>query len=107
MRASQALLGKPDGAGFNGTVVGWCLMGFGAVGLLGNSLGGRAVDRHPLIASMVFCLFLIGGIGLGLALSLFFQPLLLGRRGVGLAPLRQDTFEILDLQILQGDACRR
>ncbi|MBC3361990.1 MFS transporter [Pseudomonas sp. SWRI154] len=48
-------------AGFNGTLVGWCLMGFGAVGLLGNSLGGRAVDRHPLIASMVFCLFMIGG----------------------------------------------
>ncbi|SCX42413.1 Predicted arabinose efflux permease, MFS family [Pseudomonas sp. NFACC32-1] len=48
-------------AGFDGTLVGWCLMGFGAVGLLGNSLGGRAVDRHPLIASMVFCLFMIGG----------------------------------------------
>ncbi|TNB84545.1 MFS transporter [Pseudomonas sp. Fig-3] len=48
-------------AGFDGTLVGWCLMGFGAVGLVGNSLGGRAVDRHPLIASMVFCLFLIGG----------------------------------------------
>lgn len=26
-------------AGFNGTLVGWCLMGFGAVGLIGNSLG--------------------------------------------------------------------
>ncbi|KIH82566.1 MFS transporter [Pseudomonas batumici] len=48
-------------AGFNGTVVGWCLMGFGAVGLIGNSLGGRMVDRHPLIASMVFCAFMIGG----------------------------------------------
>jgi len=48
-------------AGFNGTVVGWCLMGFGAVGLIGNSLGGRLVDRHPLIASMVFCAFMIGG----------------------------------------------
>ncbi|AXK52798.1 MFS transporter [Pseudomonas protegens] len=48
-------------AGFNGTVVGWCLMGFGAVGLIGNSLGGRAVDRHPLIASMVFCGLMIGG----------------------------------------------
>ncbi|WP_260960904.1 MFS transporter [Pseudomonas citri] len=48
-------------AGFDGTLVGWCLMGFGAVGLLGNSLGGRAVDRHPLIASMVFCLFMVGG----------------------------------------------
>ncbi len=48
-------------AGFNGAVVGWCLMGFGAVGLIGNSLGGRMVDRHPLIASMVFCAFMIGG----------------------------------------------
>jgi predicted MFS family arabinose efflux permease len=48
-------------AGFNGTVVGWCLMGFGAVGLLGNSLGGRLVDRHPLIASLTFCTFMIGG----------------------------------------------
>ena len=42
-------------------MVGWCLMGFGAVGLIGNSLGGRAVDRHPLIASMVFCALMIGG----------------------------------------------
>jgi predicted MFS family arabinose efflux permease len=49
-------------AGFDGTLVGWCLMGFGAVGLLGNSLGGRMVDRHPLIASMVFCAFMIGGL---------------------------------------------
>ena len=29
--------------------------------LIGNSLGGRMVDRHPLIASMVFCVFMIGG----------------------------------------------
>lgn len=48
-------------AGFDGTLVGWCLMGFGAVGLIGNALGGRAVDRHPLIASMVFCGFMIAG----------------------------------------------
>ncbi|KPA87738.1 MULTISPECIES: MFS transporter [Pseudomonas] len=46
-------------AGFNGTVVGWCLMAFGAVGLIGNALGGRMVDRQPLIASMVFCAFMI------------------------------------------------
>lgn len=48
-------------AGFDGTLVGWCLMGFGAVGLLGNSLGGRMVDRHPLIASLVFCAFMVLG----------------------------------------------
>ncbi|KPB49462.1 MULTISPECIES: MFS transporter [Pseudomonas syringae group] len=46
-------------AGFDGNLVGWCLMGFGAVGLLGNSLGGRMVDRHPLIASLVFCAFMV------------------------------------------------
>ena len=49
-------------AGFDGTLVGWCLMGFGAVGLIGNSLGGRMVDRHPLIASMVFSAFMIGAL---------------------------------------------
>ena len=49
-------------AGFDGTVVGWCLMGFGAMGLIGNALGGRMVDRHPLIASIVFCAFMIGGL---------------------------------------------
>ena len=48
-------------AGFDGTLVGWCLMGFGAVGLIGNSLGGRAVDRHPLGASVLFCAFMIAG----------------------------------------------
>lgn len=47
-------------AGFDGTLVGWCLMGFGAVGLIGNSLGGHMVDRHPLIASIVFSAFMIG-----------------------------------------------
>lgn len=49
-------------AGFDGAVVGWSLMGFGAVGLIGNSLGGRMVDRHPLIASIVFCAFMVGGL---------------------------------------------
>ncbi|RAU42314.1 MULTISPECIES: MFS transporter [unclassified Pseudomonas] len=48
-------------AGFDGALVGWCLMGFGAVGLLGNWLGGRLVDRHPLMASLTFCAFMIGG----------------------------------------------
>lgn len=40
--------------GFGGAAVGWILMGFGAVGLLGNWLGGRFVDRHPLRASVLF-----------------------------------------------------
>ncbi len=48
--------------GFSGAAVGWILMGFGAVGLLGNSLGGRFVDRHPLRASILFCIPLAVGL---------------------------------------------
>jgi len=69
-------------AGFDGKLVGWYLMGFGAVGLIGNSLGGRAVDRHPLWASAGFCALLVVGllavvpaiqspVGLVLALALW------------------------------------
>ena len=49
-------------AGFDGAAVGWILMGFGGVGLLGNWLGGRLVDRHPLRASILFCLPLAVGL---------------------------------------------
>ncbi|MBH3427668.1 MFS transporter [Pseudomonas alkylphenolica] len=49
-------------AGFDGARVGWYLMGFGAVGLIGNSLGGRAVDRHPLLASGGFCALMLVGL---------------------------------------------
>lgn len=41
--------------GFSGAAVGWILMGFGGTGLLGNWLGGLFVDRHPLRASIWFC----------------------------------------------------
>ncbi|SFV03597.1 Predicted arabinose efflux permease, MFS family [Polaromonas sp. YR568] len=41
-------------AGISSAHVGWWLMGFGAVGLLGNSLGGRVVDRSPLGATLFF-----------------------------------------------------
>lgn len=49
-------------AGFNGAVVGWALMAFGAVGLIGNTLGGRIVDRHPLRASLIFSVPLAMGL---------------------------------------------
>jgi DHA1 family inner membrane transport protein len=45
--------------------VGWWLMGFGAIGLVGNWLGGRFVGRHPLGATTVCALLL----GLGMAAS--------------------------------------
>jgi DHA1 family inner membrane transport protein len=41
--------------------VGWWLMGFGAIGLVGNWIGGRAVDRAPLKATAVFAVLLAIG----------------------------------------------
>ena len=41
--------------------VGWWLMGFGAIGLLGNGLGGRLVDRQPLMSTAAFTSLLAVG----------------------------------------------
>jgi MFS transporter, DHA1 family, inner membrane transport protein len=43
--------------------VGWWLMGFGAIGLIGNWLGGWFVGRGPLVTTFVFTVLL----GLGMA----------------------------------------
>lgn len=48
-------------AGIPSKEVGWWLMGFGAVGMLGNHLGGRMVDRNPLLAMVLFLLMLAAG----------------------------------------------
>ena len=40
--------------GFDGGTVGWILLGFGGVGVIGNWLGGRMVDRSPLGATILF-----------------------------------------------------
>ncbi|SEL40310.1 Predicted arabinose efflux permease, MFS family [Roseateles sp. YR242] len=48
-------------AGVPAAQVGWWLMGFGAVGLLGNWLGGQWVDRRPLATTAVFCALLAVG----------------------------------------------
>ena len=39
-------------AGFDGTAIGWVLMGFGVAGVLGNWLAGRLVDRDALTTSV-------------------------------------------------------
>lgn len=54
--------------------VGWWLMGFGTVGLLGNYLAGRLVDGHAVKANIIFCLML----GAGAASAALFagQPIL-------------------------------
>jgi predicted MFS family arabinose efflux permease len=41
--------------------VGWWLMGFGAVGMIGNQIGGRLVDRTPLGAMVLFLILLGAG----------------------------------------------
>lgn len=49
--------------------VGWWLMGFGAVGLAGNWLGGLWVDRKPLATTALFCAILALGMAGSVLLS--------------------------------------
>lgn len=48
-------------AGIAPNQVGWWLMGFGAVGMLGNHVGGRLVDRSPLGSTVLFLALLAAG----------------------------------------------
>lgn len=56
--------------------VGWWLMGFGAVGLVGNWLGGLWVDRTPLASTAIFCAVLAIGM---------LATMLLAEQHIGLA----------------------
>jgi predicted MFS family arabinose efflux permease len=56
-------------AGIAPAFVGWWLMGFGAVGLVGNWLGGRWVDRKPLATTAIFCVVLAVGMTATMALA--------------------------------------
>jgi len=49
--------------------VGWWLMGFGAVGLFGNWLGGLWVDTRPLATTALFCAVLALGMAAAMALA--------------------------------------
>lgn len=61
-------------AGVPRAYVGWWLMGFGAIGVAGNWLGGRFVDRSPLGATAVFSLLL--GAGMTASVVLAGMPIL-------------------------------
>jgi DHA1 family inner membrane transport protein len=56
-------------AGIAPARVGWWLMGFGAVGLVGNWLGGRWVDSKPLATTALFCVVLALGMAATMALA--------------------------------------
>ena len=56
--------------GLSGPAVGWTLMAFGAMGLVGNHLGGRLVDRSALRATLVFS----GWLAISLALVAWAAP---------------------------------
>lgn len=56
-------------AGIAPAHVGWWLMGFGAVGLAGNWLGGLWVDQKPLATTALFCAILALGMAGSMLLS--------------------------------------
>ncbi|MBO9352651.1 MFS transporter [Bordetella petrii] len=49
-------------AGFNGQWIGWTMMAFGAIGLLGNWAGGRLADRSALRATLLFAALMAAGL---------------------------------------------
>ena len=49
-------------AGFNGQWIGWSMMAFGAIGLLGNWVGGRLADRSALGATLLFSALMAAGL---------------------------------------------
>jgi predicted MFS family arabinose efflux permease len=82
--------------------VGWWLMGFGAVGMIGNQIGGRLVDRAPLGAMVVFLLVL--GVGMLAAV-----PLAGNRVGLVLALIAWGVaytalFPICQVRVMQAGA---
>jgi len=76
-------------AGFNGQWVGWTMMGFGAIGLVGNLVGGRLADRGALFATLLFSgLMAIGLLTVTSVIhNLTMLGLALGFWGVGQAAL--------------------
>lgn len=54
--------------GVDPAYVGWWLMAFGAIGLIGNWIGGHAVDRNPMGATAAFVVLL--GMGMAASVSL-------------------------------------
>jgi predicted MFS family arabinose efflux permease len=80
--------------------VGWWLMGFGAVGMVGNYVGGRMVDRSPLGAT-VFCLLLLG-VGMLAAVPLAAQHAWLVLALIAWALAYTALFPICQVRVMQA-----
>jgi len=72
-------------AGIAPAQVGWWLMGFGAVGLFGNWLGGRWVDSKPLATTALFSVLLALGMAAAMALTAARVPFALALAVWGIA----------------------
>ena len=49
--------------------VGWWMMGFGAIGLVGNWMGGKTVDQSPIKATLGFLVLLVLGMAAAVPLA--------------------------------------
>lgn len=82
--------------------VGWWLMGFGAVGMLGNHLGGSMVDRRPLGTMVVFLLVL--GVGMTAAVAFAEQRAWLIAALVAWGIAYTALFPICQVRVMQAGA---
>jgi predicted MFS family arabinose efflux permease len=80
--------------------VGWWLMGFGAVGMVGNYLGGRIVDRGPLAATVGFLLLMSAG--MLAAVPLAGHPVWLALALVAWALAYTALFPICQVRVMQA-----
>ncbi|MFL9926130.1 MFS transporter [Herbaspirillum lusitanum] len=87
-------------AGIPSAQVGWWLMGFGAVGMLGNHLGGSLVDRNPLGATVLFLLILGAGMLAAVPLAAQHGWLVLALAAWGIAYTA--LFPICQVRVMQA-----
>ncbi|MGX5219428.1 MFS transporter [Pseudomonas sp. S9] len=82
--------------------VGWWLMAFGAVGMIGNYLGGNMVDRTPLGAMVLFLLVLGAGmlVAIPFAATTWVLVLALAAWGIAYTAL----FPVCQVRVMQAGA---
>ncbi|WP_339488596.1 MFS transporter [Pseudomonas sp. EL_65y_Pfl2_R95] len=89
-------------AGVPASQVGWWLMGFGAVGMIGNYLGGSMVDRTPLGAMVLFLVILAAGMLLAIPFATEFWVLIVALTAWGIAYTA--LFPVCQVRVMQAGA---